>query len=44
MGYVGPRASKLPAVKVGVLKKKSAISAVPPKVCASAISPVSSTV
>ena len=42
-GSVGQRATKLLAVKVGVLKKKSAASAIPPKVCASAFSPSSST-
>ena len=31
------RTSKLPAVKVGLLKKKSAASAIPAKVCANAI-------
>ena len=41
MGSVGQRAAKLLAVKVGVLKKKSAASAIPPKVCASAFGPVS---
>ena len=40
---VGQRAAKLLAVKVGVLKKKSAASAIPPKVCASAFGPGSST-
>ena len=39
MGTVGQRASKLLAVKVGVLKKKSAALAIPAKLCASAISP-----
>ena len=39
---VGQRAAKLLAVKVGVLKKKSAASAIPPKVCASAFGPGSS--
>ena len=38
-GSVGQRAAKLLAVKVGVLKKKSAASAIPPKVCASAFGP-----
>ena len=42
-GSVGQRAAKLLAVKVGVLKKKSAASAIPPKVCASAFGPDSST-
>ena len=37
LGYVGQRAAKLLAVKVEVLKKKSATSAIPAKVCASAI-------
>ena len=39
IGSVGQRASKLLAVKVEVLKKKSATSAIPAEVCASAISP-----
>ena len=38
-GSVGQRAAKLLAVKVGLLKKKSAASAIPAKVCASAIGP-----
>ena len=42
-GSVGQRAAKLLAVKVGVLKKKSAASAIPPKVSASALGPGSST-
>ena len=42
-GSVGQRAAKLLAVKVGVLKKKSAASAIPPKVCASVFIPGSST-
>ena len=42
-GSVGKRAAKLLAVKFGVLKKKSAASAIPPKVCASAFGPGSST-
>ena len=42
-GSVGQRAAKLLAVKVGVLKKKSAASAIPPKTCASAFGPGSST-
>ena len=42
-GNVGQRAAKLLAVKVGVLKKKSAASAIPPKMCASAFGPGSST-
>ena len=40
---VGQRAAKLLAVKVRVLKKKSATSAIPPSVCASVFGPVSST-
>ena len=40
---VGQRAAKLLAVKVGALKKKSAASAIPPKMCASAFGPGSST-
>ena len=40
---VGQRAAKLIAVKVGVLKKESAPSAIPPKVCASTFGPGSST-
>ena len=32
LGSVGQRASKLPAVKVGMLKKKSAASAIPARV------------
>ena len=40
---VDQRAAKLLTVKVGVLKKKSAASAIPPKVCASAFGPGSST-
>ena len=36
LGSVGKRASKLLAFKVEVLKKKSATSAIPAKVCASA--------
>ena len=42
-GSVGQRAAKLLAVKVGLLKKKSAASAIPAEVCASAISPGSRT-
>ena len=34
MGSVGQRATKLLAIKVGVLKKKSASSAIPAKLCA----------
>ena len=41
-GSVGQRAAKLLAVKVGVLKKKSAALAIPPKVCARAFGPDSS--
>jgi len=36
------RASKLLAIEVGVLKKKSATPAIPAKLCASVISPDSS--
>ena len=43
MGSVGQWAAKLLAVKVEVLQKKSAASAIPPEVCASAIGPGSST-
>ena len=39
MGTVGQRALKLLAVKVGVLKKKSAALAIPPEFCASVIDP-----
>ena len=39
MGSVGQRASKLLAVKVGGLKKKSAASAIPTDLCASAFGP-----
>ena len=42
LGSVDQRASKLLAVKFGVLKKKSAPSAIPAKLCASVISPGSS--
>ena len=42
MGSVGQRAANLLAVKVGVLKKKSAASAIPAKVRASALGPGSS--
>ena len=42
-GSVGQRAAKLQAVKVGVLKKKSAALAIPPKVHASAFGLGSST-
>ena len=34
IGSVGQRAAKLLAVNVEVLKKKSAASAIPPKLCA----------
>ena len=37
MGSLDQRASKLLAVKVGVLKKKSAPSAIPAELCASVI-------
>ena len=43
LGSVDQRAAKLLAVKVGVLKKKSAASAIPPKVCARAFGPGLST-
>ena len=39
MRSVGQRASKLLAVKVGGLKKKSAASAIPADLCASAFGP-----
>ena len=39
IGFVGQRASKLLAVKVGVLKKKSAALAIPAELCASAFGP-----
>ena len=39
MGSVGQRALKLLAVKVGGLKKKSAASAIPADLCASAFGP-----
>ena len=42
-GSVGQRAAKLLAVKVGLLKKKSAASAIPAEVCASVIGPGSRT-
>ena len=38
-GSVGQRAAKFLAFKVGVLKKKSADSAIPAKVCASVFGP-----
>ena len=34
LGSVDQRAAKLLAIKVGVLKKKSAASAIPPELCA----------
>ena len=40
--FLGQRAAKLLAVKVGVLKKKSAALAIPAKVCAIAFRPPSS--
>ena len=43
IGSVGQRAAKLLAVKVGVLKKKSAALAIPAKVCESSFGPGSST-
>ena len=39
LGSVGQRAAKLLAVKVGVLKKKSAASAITANACAIAFSP-----
>ena len=39
MGSIGQSAAKLPAFKVGVLKKKSAASAIPPKLCAIPFNP-----
>ena len=39
MESIGQRATKLPALKVGGLKKKSAASAIPADLCASAFSP-----
>ena len=42
MGSVGQRAAKLPALKVGGLKKKSADSAIAAKASASVIGPGSS--
>ena len=38
-GFVDQRAAKLLAAKVGVLKKKSAASAIPPELCAMAFGP-----
>ena len=43
MGSIGQSAAKLLAVKVEVLKEKSATSAIPAEVCAIAFSPGSST-
>ena len=42
LGSVDQRVLKLLAIKVGVLKKKSAASAIPAELCASVISPGSS--
>ena len=42
LGSVGQRAAKLLAVKGGVLKKKSAASAISPELCTSTISQGSS--
>ena len=42
LGSLGQRALKLLAVKVGVLEKKSAPSAIPAELCASVIGPDSS--
>ena len=42
-GSEGQRAAKLLAVKVGLLKKKSAALAIPAEVCASAFGPGSRT-
>ena len=39
MGSVDQRAAKLPAVKFGVLKEKSAALAIPPVLCAIAFGP-----
>ena len=39
MESIGQRATKLPAFKVGGLKKKSAASAIPADLCASAFGP-----
>ena len=39
LGSVGQRAAKLLVVKVGVLKKKSATSAIPPELCAITFGP-----
>ena len=43
LGYVGQRAAKLLAVKVRVLKTKSAALAILPELCASAFGPGSRT-
>ena len=43
LGSADQRATKLLAIKVGVLKKKSAASAIPPKVCARTFGPGSTT-
>ena len=42
LGFVGQRAAKLLAVKVGVLKKKSAALVIPAELCASSFGPGSS--
>ena len=42
MESIGQRATKLPALKVGGLKKKSAALAIPVDLCTSAIGPGSS--
>ena len=42
MESIGQRATKLPALKVGDLRKKSADSAITAKACASVMSPGSS--
>ena len=39
MESIGQRATKLPALKVGGLKKKSAASAIPANACAIAFGP-----
>ena len=39
MESIGQRATKLPALKVGGLKKKSAALAIPADLCASAFGP-----
>ena len=43
IGSVSQRTSKLLVVKVGVLKRKSAASAIPPELCASVFGPGSRT-